>query len=569
MLHTLQCQHQKRYRDNEVCMRLQLSAHKTFSEAVKVVGGSTLEVALAQFWSSHSETALDLEVAFHGLTPSESHVHVDSAAGAARVMIKSPFRSEKALPKATVDALQTPLRPKDAKVSPLPDGRDHLPDGRQIRQLVLSYEFSLEADAKVTPLLPELNGRVYDGTVEQQFFQILDSNKRVVAQGDIYPRDATESLKKGDYTVRVQIRHDDESLLFKMKDMPLVLERALKDPITLPVYTSVDQAARRGAEAKEAVLSAGASVSYWVGPPGADSLPSDGKLGSTLSGKVTWGKLSPTCGAAKGCPAASTLSCSVVPKGKAKETEVKDEADKLPVKERASEAVRDAKVKLLGDLAKDTSEEGRGDWEALRAELESEYPAHLPLLSSVLATLDKAPAKEEGGDKAKRLERVVAAADKLVAAVDPLPLYQLVARKCEPEEPGSTKETKDLEAQKKALAEGLKCKAVALLDLEELQPPAAAAPEEEDTFEAAFAALRVWADTEDAPHALLHARRERRKGRPCLALKALMGLEGSDKYTKEVAELSAALMRDLGWGHCAERELGSVADRFPAAEPLF
>ena len=45
---------------------------------------------------------------------------------------------------------------------------------------------------------------------------------------------------------------------------------------------------------------------------------------------------------------------------------------------------------------------------------------------------------------------------------------------------------------------------------------------EEDRFEAAFAALRVWVDTgADDKSALLHARREARAGRPALALRAL------------------------------------------------
>ena len=45
---------------------------------------------------------------------------------------------------------------------------------------------------------------------------------------------------------------------------------------------------------------------------------------------------------------------------------------------------------------------------------------------------------------------------------------------------------------------------------------------EEDRFEAAFAALRVWVDTgTDDKSALLHARREARAGRPAMALRAL------------------------------------------------
>jgi hypothetical protein len=52
------------------------------------------------------------------------------------------------------------------------------------------------------------------------FLQVFDSNKRLLYTGDAIPEEV--SLAKGDYTARVMMRHDQISLLDKMKGTCLV-----------------------------------------------------------------------------------------------------------------------------------------------------------------------------------------------------------------------------------------------------------------------------------------------------------------------------------------------------------
>lgn len=87
---------------------------------------------------------------------------------------------------------------------------------------------------------------VYDGEFEGQMTMLHDSNKRLLKVSDIYP--AQVDLKKGDYTVRLQLRHDDAALLDKMNELPVVIERKLKEPINLSVYSN-NRDAVKGAEA--------------------------------------------------------------------------------------------------------------------------------------------------------------------------------------------------------------------------------------------------------------------------------------------------------------------------------
>lgn len=82
-----------------------------------------------------------------------------------------------------------------------------------------------------------------------------DTNKRLIKVSDIYPDYA--DLKKGDYVIRLQLRHDDAVLLDKMKDTPVVVERKLKDAITVPVYATNREAVKGGKAVKERALHPG------------------------------------------------------------------------------------------------------------------------------------------------------------------------------------------------------------------------------------------------------------------------------------------------------------------------
>ena len=104
---------------------------------------------------------------------------------------------------------------------------------------------------------------VYDGEFEGQMSMLHDTNKRLIKVSDIYP-DYTD-LKKGDYTIRLQLRHDDAVLLDKMKDTPVVVERKLKDPITVPVYATNREAVKGGKAVKERALHPGMTATITIG----------------------------------------------------------------------------------------------------------------------------------------------------------------------------------------------------------------------------------------------------------------------------------------------------------------
>lgn len=160
----------------------QLPPHGDHLVAFSVAAGGTLELTLAQFWSSLGGVTLEVDLTFHGVLVEPAVggagggsgggsgvVVIDGASGAAKIHLRAPLRRERMKPTAKLDVVRLPLRPAaDAELAPLSGPRDVLPGGRTIHKLVLTYKLILAEGGKVTPRLPALNRFVYDSEVEAQ-----------------------------------------------------------------------------------------------------------------------------------------------------------------------------------------------------------------------------------------------------------------------------------------------------------------------------------------------------------------------------------------------------------------
>lgn len=68
-------------------------------EPMYVIQGSTLEIALAQFWSSAGDTqGITLKVDFHGIVASPQSVIVDGAGGPRRVDVRATLKARSTPP---------------------------------------------------------------------------------------------------------------------------------------------------------------------------------------------------------------------------------------------------------------------------------------------------------------------------------------------------------------------------------------------------------------------------------------------------------------------------------------
>lgn len=78
------------------------------------------------------------------------------------------------------------FRPTDAKVSPL-TSRDVIPKGRQIYELIMTYNFHINKSTDVSPNYSILSDVLYESEFESQLWLMFDSNKQLLGCGDSYP----------------------------------------------------------------------------------------------------------------------------------------------------------------------------------------------------------------------------------------------------------------------------------------------------------------------------------------------------------------------------------------------
>jgi tripeptidyl-peptidase II len=426
-----------------------------------------------------------------------------------------------------------------------------------------------------------------------------------LAINDIYPSEV--QLDKGDYIIRLNIRHDDPTLLETLRNLPIVLDRKIDPGIALPIRAMAGHAVKLGTTdltGKERTLVPGERKALFIGPLADETkLPKDAAPGRVLAGKLSVGLKSAGNGDA---PGAAVLTYIVPPKkvesapspgaDGAGATDAEDKKEKKSSEDLLKEAVRDAEVKFLKGMKTESAEE-RVAYEKLLQELNGRWPGHLPILQEPVKRLT---ARKQGltketdeRDVQELLPRIVAAADAVLSAIDTTELAVYVARKTPEEGAGAAARKKEMDEKKAAVIEALAAKCSALMDLQDGVVPCAntaapsvassASPEEasepqsnpppsksSDEIEAAYEELRKWIDlVSDPAHAGLASRREERAGRLAGALKAMeKSLKPEDGPPKKsVLERRIKLLKQLGWDHWVNVEEARLQKAFPPGWP--
>lgn len=77
-------------------------------------------------------------------------------------------------------------------------------------------------------------------------------------------------LDKGDYVIRLQVRHDRKDYLEKINDAPLLLHQKLSSAIQMDTYLSYSQALIGGKKASVVSNTSQTSVPLYIAPLAAD-----------------------------------------------------------------------------------------------------------------------------------------------------------------------------------------------------------------------------------------------------------------------------------------------------------
>ena len=264
---------------------------------VPLVGGLTFEVCVGQLWSAiGDEGRISFSVEFGGVTITDGSVNLTSFNEVAKIRVHNSCASNILQVKPVLCAVARTLYPAPgAAITPLSKDRDMLTKGRLIHQLTLTYTYTTEdAGIKVLVRSP-FSTLLYESPFESQLILAYDANKVLISAIDFSPEWITLP-QKGTYTFRLQMRHDDLSILEKLKTTSVQLERQLgggKDGKTINLAVHETFASAIGGATKKLSAEGVRCTSkpqlplYVVAPSSASQLPAFAKPGDVLLGAMS------------------------------------------------------------------------------------------------------------------------------------------------------------------------------------------------------------------------------------------------------------------------------------------
>lgn len=185
VIHTMQILSKRSCKQQEFEKVLSLTSQSDSILSFQIKGGVILEVVIGKYWANIGDVEVDYSISLHGIRPDNPNITMMAADGVYSLDLRT-LRSEEILPTVTLKSSVQVLKPVESKVNALLE-RDIIPVGRQIYELLLTYEFHLSKGAEVTPNSPLLSDILYESEFESQLWLLYDSNKMMLAAGDAYP----------------------------------------------------------------------------------------------------------------------------------------------------------------------------------------------------------------------------------------------------------------------------------------------------------------------------------------------------------------------------------------------
>ncbi|CAM1330735.1 TPP2 (predicted), partial [Pycnogonum litorale] len=375
VIHGVQLRPHKSSRAHEFYKVINLSGHDENVQSFGVQGGGTLELCIAKWWASIGDVSLNFCITFCGLRPDQPSITMHAADAIHRVDIMSTLKAEDIAPQVIFKSLVQPTRPSEHKIQPL-GSRDVIPNGRQIYELILTYNFHLTKSTDVTPNCSLLSDTLYESEFESQLWMLFDCNKQLMATGDAYPNKYSAKLEKGDYVLKLQVRHEKKDLLDKLTDTIVLIQHKLNNSnLALDMYGTKSQAMIGGKKFTTFSLPPTSICPVYLASLPVDKLPKSAQSGNYLFGTMTLPK--DELG-----KKADTYPFKYVLTEQMKKTSKSSEKNK-PEKsknEEYTETLRDLKISWINKLD--------GGGAELYEELKSSHNDHLPLHLARVQALD-------------------------------------------------------------------------------------------------------------------------------------------------------------------------------------
>ena len=266
-------------------VHLRLAPGETDGASVEIRAGcATLEITVAQLWSSLGDTSLSVIVNFHGI--SSSTIAISQAEQNTKIVV-TPLVGDVVLrPIGRLDEWTTFIEPQSGSTpKALSVERAAPPNGGTLQfSITFDYKLKVEKDEKNCSFgLPSLGSLIYDSSFDGILFTIHSHSNRLVAAGDVFGA-SNVNLLKGNYDIKAVVLGEESKLvaLTKSSTGPLLsLSRRIldKDALALSITASHPHAAN--APSPPLRLRQNQPASLWVAAP---APPKSCKPGDILSG---------------------------------------------------------------------------------------------------------------------------------------------------------------------------------------------------------------------------------------------------------------------------------------------
>ncbi|XP_011256902.1 tripeptidyl-peptidase 2 isoform X2 [Camponotus floridanus] len=572
VLHTIQLKPRMACKTLEVNKIISVTSQSETIQPFAVQSGLILEVVIAKYWANLGDMLIDYSIEFHGIHMINGNLTMLSGDGINRLELRSSLRNEEVVPNISLKTSVQVLKPNESKIVPL-RARDIIPPSRQIYELQLAYTFHSAKATEVTPNAALLSDLLYENEYESQMWMIYDSNKQLINCGDAYPSKYTiQKLEKGDYTLKMHIRHEKKDLLERLTDMPLLLSQKLSTPINLDIYANQSQAIIGGKKMVAAFIPLGHILPLYIAPLSNES-NTENKVskyatpGSYLQGTLTFSKDE----IGKKVDSHTFKYIISEPAKKNSSPATKTEKEKTTKWDEYQEALRDLKCNYLAKF------EPGEHANSLYGELKGIFSDHLPVHTAMLTSLDSPEARRhvphnDLSDNCIALaNQIVTVADSVITNIDQDKLLAYYGLKND-QRPDAAKIKITMEKQKNSLIEGLVKKGCALA---RLYVHGTKTGEGDGSFQHLLESVtHHWQEVQKFAEptdnkviilSLWHAHINNHYGR---YLKLLTRYY-EEKPLKEIDEKCIEIAKILGWEHWSRLLTTSIPTRYPATYRSF
>ncbi|KAG5891542.1 hypothetical protein JTB14_028560 [Gonioctena quinquepunctata] len=555
VIHTLQVVPRQHCKALETNKTLAVTSKTDSYIYFPIKGDLVLELVIAKYWASLGESNLSYDLSFHGVKPSHPTITMQAADGIQTVEVRT-LQGEEISPSINLKNSVQILKPLEGKIVPL-SSRDIIPPSRQIYELVLVYNFSLSKQCEVSPNLALLSDMLYESEYESQFWFLYDSNKQLMGCGDAYPSKYSIKLEKGDYSIRLQVRHDKKDHLEKINEAPLLLNQKLNNGITLDVYLSYSQALVGG---KKAGITSNSNsfvtIPLYIAHLASDKFPvKSNNTAHYLTGTMTFAKDE------YGKKVDVYPIKYILTDGTTKKSPLNGGNNEKTKLEEYNEAIRDLKTQWLSKL-------DAANGETLYEELVKEYPSHLLVHSAYLQLIDPLdkrilPSTKKQTVSLGDLNKVLAISSKVVSSINEESILAYIATKTDLRS-DAAKIKSTMEQQKNVYLECLARKGIALCRISIINEE-----DKLDQISAVWKSLVKFVDPTDAKvltshvlyFSIFHAFVNNQYGR---LMKYILKMQ-EDKPGEEVEKKIIEYCEKLDWTHIVHYLQRSLPSKYPSA----